>query len=94
MNCSKDNILTWKKEGTKLGLIDIREFYESPEINDAEVEHVPMGELLNYNFSIDTTYVLICGSGRRATAAGLELKRKYTGLNVYALEGGAEAYLA
>ena len=94
MKCSKENILTWKKQGSKLGLIDIREFYETPEIESNEVEHVPMGELLQYNFNPDVIYVLICGSGNRATAAVMEITRNNPKVDIYALEGGAEAYLS
>ena len=94
MICNKENILSWKEEGVELGLIDIREFYESPEINNEEVEHVPMGEILAYNFTSEKRYVLICGSGRRATAAIQEIARQHEGLDLYALDGGAEAYLA
>jgi rhodanese-related sulfurtransferase len=94
MNCKKENILSWKSEGVKLGLIDIREFYESPEINDSEVINVPMGELLSYDFNVETTYVLICGTGRRATAAVMEIARIKPEVKVYVLDGGAEAYLA
>ena len=94
MKCSKENILTWQKKGSKLGLIDIREFYETPEIDSKEVEHVPMGELLQYSFNTDVTYVLICGSGNRATAAVMEITRSNPKVNIYALDGGAEAYLS
>lgn len=94
MKCSKENILTWQKQGSKLGLIDIREFYETPEIESYEVEHVPMGELLQYNFNTDVTYVLICASGNRATAAVMEIIRNNPKVDIYALDGGAEAYLS
>lgn len=94
MKCSMETISSWKKKGTKLGFIDIREFYETPEIQSKEVENVPMGELLQYNFNTDVTYVLICGSGNRATAAVMEITRNNPSINVYALDGGAEAYLS
>mgnify|MGYP000050049715 CR=1 FL=1 len=94
MKCSKENILTWQKQGSKLGLIDIREFYETPEITSNEVEHVPMGELLQYSFKTEVTYVLICASGNRATAAVMEITRSNPKVNIYALDGGAEAYLS
>jgi rhodanese-related sulfurtransferase len=94
MKCSKEDILTWQKQGSKLGLIDIREFYETPEIESKEVEHVPMGELLEYRFDNEITYVLICNSGSRATAAVMEIMRLNSKVNIYSLVGGAEAYLS
>ena len=94
MKCSKEDILTWKKQGSKLGLIDIREFYETPEIDSKEVEHVPMGDLLEYSFNQEVTYVLICNSGSRATAAIMEIMRLNSKVNIYSLIGGAEAYLS
>ncbi len=94
MKCSKENILAWQKQGAKLALIDIREFYETPEIQSTEVEHVPMGELLEYSFDNEITYVLICNSGNRATAAVMEITRKSPKVNIYALDGGATAYLS
>ena len=94
MKCNKENILTWKKQGVRLGLIDIREFYETPEIESSEVEHVPMGELLDYSFNPEITYVLICNSGNRATAAIMEIMRLNSKVNIYSLVGGAEAYLS
>ena len=94
MKCSMENISSWKKKGMKLEFLDIREFYEAPEIQSKEVKNVPMGELLEYNFMSDVTYVLICGSGNRATAAVMEITRNNPNVNIYALNGGAEAYLS
>lgn len=86
--------MTWKNQGSRLGVIDIREFYETPEITNSEVEKVPFGEILEYKFIKEVTYILICASGNRATAAVMEITRHNPQVNIYALDGGAEAYLS
>ena len=94
MNCTKEDIANWKKEGKTVELLDIREFYETPEITDAHVKHLPMGDLLAHDFNAKTIYVLICGSGKRATAALRELVKHKTEVKLYSFKGGAEAYIA
>ena len=53
-----------------------------------------MGDLLEYSFNQEVTYVLICNSGSRATAAIMEIMRLNSKVNIYSLIGGAEAYLS
>jgi len=80
---------TWKKEGIDFQFIDVREPYEY-EINNLGAELIPFAEIPK---SVDRIAkhkkVLIhCQSGKRSTAAIMELQRLGKFDNLYSLKGG------
>ncbi|MFC4211259.1 ThiF family adenylyltransferase [Pedobacter lithocola] len=72
-------------------LIDVREVYEIPQLNQENYKQFPMSnfeKLMNENL-VETNIVLVCQHGIRSLAAAEQLHEKYgTAKNIYSLKGG------
>ena len=91
--CDKQAIGLWREQGLVVNLVDLREFYEDPYMDDADLR-IALDALIGYDFSRDQKYVLFCQTGQRAKAAVIELKKIDADLSVYFFEGGVEAWMA
>lgn len=76
-------------------LIDIREPFEYATGSIETAKNIPMGELLEFPETYlepDTTYYIVCQSGRRSLNTVLRLKMQ--GYNVIDVAGGVSTYKA
>ncbi len=75
-------------------IIDIRENFEFEDGSMTDL-NVPMDDLANDTSSINKNekVVIVCQTGRRASALIYILEKKYSLDNLYCLEGGYEAYI-
>ncbi|WP_244214230.1 HesA/MoeB/ThiF family protein [Pedobacter jejuensis] len=85
-----DELQNINKENDTI-LIDVREVYEIPQLNQENYKQFPMSnfeKLVNENL-VQTNIVLICQHGIRSLAAAEQLHEKYgTAKNIYSLKGG------
>ncbi len=75
-------------------IIDIRENFEFEDGSLTDV-NIPMDDLANDISSINKNedVVIVCQTGRRASAIVYILEKKYELNNLYCLEGGYEAFI-
>lgn len=83
-----------RKEDSNVLLLDVREPYEV-EICEIGGLHLPMGEVADRNGEIDKSkeVVVMCKSGKRATAVANLLETDYSFPNISVLEGGIMAWI-
>lgn len=81
----------WKAQMSEFMLVDIREEYESPKLNDLPHLAIPLSELHNrINELNGFNIVFVCQSGRRSLQAAMMMRNESKNNKAYSLKGGVD----
>ena len=76
-------------QGESIKIIDVREFYEYDQCNIGST-HIPMAEIIERQSELNENdqLVIMCRTGKRATAVANLLEFESSCKNVWVMEGG------